>query len=123
MELDSVRVEHLSRSIEGEKFSLLQQLDVSRQQNKELGQAHDNEGTKIIGVWLVLCDSAQLHAVSKLNDELQVMRDERDAMKGKLAALSESHTHLSRQFDKLVRTLPAHVTMEEHQEVLGNIEK
>lgn len=51
------------------------------------------------------------------------MKDERDGVKGKLMSLSESHTHLSRQFEKLTKTLPAHVTLEEHQEVLANIQK
>lgn len=61
--------------------------------------------------------------MSGLNNELQLMKTERDAVKEKLVALSESHTHLSCQFDKLVKSLPAHVTLEEHQEVLGNFEK
>lgn len=61
--------------------------------------------------------------VSALNDELHIMKDERDTVKGKLMSLSESHTHLSYQFEKLMKGLPAHVTLQEHQEVLANIQK
>ena len=61
--------------------------------------------------------------VSALNDELQMMKDDRDSVKGKLMSLSESHTLLSYQFEKLMKSLPAHVSLEEHQEVLANIQK
>jgi Tfp pilus assembly protein PilN len=61
--------------------------------------------------------------VSELNGELQKMKDERDTVKERLGSLNESHTHLSHQFEKLMATLPAHVTLQEHQEVLANIQK
>lgn len=48
LELEGVRVEHLSRSLEGEKSSLLKQLDQSRKRSKELRMTHDTKGAKVV---------------------------------------------------------------------------
>ncbi len=123
MELDGVMVQQLSRSLKGEKTFMLKQLELNQQQINELSMIHQTKGKKLCVVWSNQRSCGQSPAVSKLSDELQMMKNERDSVRAKLATLNESHTHLSHQFEKLVQSLPAHVTMEEHQEVLGNIQR
>lgn len=64
-----------------------------------------------------------LSAVSELSDEVQTMKNERDVEETKLVVLNRSHAQLRLQFEKLMGSLPAHVTLEEHQEALDSIQR
>lgn len=57
-----------------------------------------------------------------MSDELQAMKSERDIMEARLLALNKSHVDLYQQFGKLSESFPNHVSMEEHQEALANIQ-
>lgn len=103
LELEGIRVDQLNRSVTSEHTSLNSQLQQSKQQIRDLQTAHHTK-------------------VSELSEDLGRMQSERDAVRAKLVALNQSHAQLSSQFDRLAKSLPAHVTMEEHQEVLGTIE-
>lgn len=61
--------------------------------------------------------------VSELDEELMVMKNERDIVMAKLAELNGSHSHISHQFGKLVKSLPAHVSLDEHQKALKSIQR
>lgn len=78
-----------------------------------------------MGVIFLLASPTQLAhcTVSELDEELMAMKSERDIVTGKLVELNGSHSHISHQFGKLVKSLPAHVSIDEHQKALKNIQR
>lgn len=51
LELESIRADHLAQTFEEEKSSLVKELDMSRQMNKELRMSHSSKGM----IQLLLC--------------------------------------------------------------------
>ena len=60
--------------------------------------------------------------MSALSAELEDIKSERDIIEAKLLALNKSHVDLYHRFEKLSESLPSHVTMEEHQKALANVQ-
>lgn len=123
LELERVSVDHQCLELRGEKSALSRQLEIIKARMKEMKLSHQTKG-KLLIIPLPV-HTHFLFPVSLLDEEVQVMRSEREDMQTKMTGLAASHTHLQSQFERLTSSLPAHdhVSLREHQQALHNIQR
>ncbi len=61
--------------------------------------------------------------VSQLSGQMERTKNECRVLERELADLKRSHAQLQKKFQTLAESFPAHVTLEEHREVLDDIQR